>query len=116
MFGRFIHLNNFIEDDPHSQVQVVSFDEWNDMMGDTLVIYTQQTRLLKMIDQYYSRYSALMSNLVQVRINRKDPVEKTEYHLLKHNQNLEQWNWLANELFQRQSDYKSNSISGNHGI
>jgi hypothetical protein len=115
MLGRFIHLNNFNEHDPYSQIRVVSFDEWIDMMGDSLVIYTQQTRLLKMIDQYYSRYSTLMSNLVPVRINRRDPVVKTEYHLLKHDQQIDRWNWLAYELFQRQSDYKNNSNSGSHG-
>jgi hypothetical protein len=109
MFGRFIHLNNFIANDPYSQIQVVTFDEWIDMMADTLVIYTQQTRLLKMIDQYYNRSSSLMSNLVQVRINRRDPIVKTEYHLLKRYQQIDQWNWLANELFHRQSDY-NNSI------
>lgn len=98
VFGRYIHLNNFIEEDPYSQIQVVSFDEWVDIMHDTLVIYTQQTRILNAIDEFYGIVSEKNDRLMEIRINKTDPAIRTEYHLLKHHPSPSRWNWLANEV------------------
>ncbi|AXY74307.1 hypothetical protein D3H65_10110 [Paraflavitalea soli] len=83
IYGRYIHLHNYIEDDLNSQIRVITFDQWVDMIHDTLVIYSQISRLQKMIDTFYVGLSKNSGGTVEVRINRIDPVEKVEFHLLK---------------------------------
>jgi hypothetical protein len=83
IFGRYIHLNNYKADDPYSQIQVITFDEWVDMIHDTLVIYSQVSRLQKLIDRFYVGLSKNSGGTIEVRINRTDPIEKVEFHFLK---------------------------------
>ncbi len=97
ILGRYIHLNNYIEEDQYSQIEVVSFDEWVDIFHDTIVLYTQQTRLLNMIQEFYSHLATQNDLLMEVRVTRTDPEPRTEYHLLKHRLQWKDWYWEAND-------------------
>jgi hypothetical protein len=97
ILGRYIHLNNYIEEDQYSQIQVVSFDEWADIFHDTLVLYTQQTRLLNLIRDFYSHMASQTELLMEVRVTRSDPEPRIEYHLLKHRKEWKDWYWEAND-------------------
>ena len=109
--GRYIHLNNAIENDPYSQIEVISFDEWVDIMHDTLVIYNQQTRLLNIINEFYSNLSKKFDLTMEVRINRKVTTISTEYHILKHRPEWGDWYWNANdEISKPESEDPSNIV------
>ncbi|WP_276484101.1 hypothetical protein [Paraflavitalea pollutisoli] len=95
--GRFIHLNNHIEGDAHSQLQVLSFEEWSNIIHNTIVLYTQINRLLNKVDQIYWEMARKTDEKVEVRINRKDPRSSTEYHLLKRRSEIGGWYWASND-------------------
>lgn len=97
MPGRYIHLNNYIENDKSAQLQVVSFDEWIDIIHDTLVFYSQVSRLREMIDTFYHHVATQNDNEMEIRITKKYPSPSTEYHLLKHRPEFNDWYWKANE-------------------
>lgn len=93
--GRFIHLNNYIKNDETCQIQVMTFDEWIDIIHDTIVVYTQVTRILNLIDNLYSTIGSLQEQTVEVRINRRDPSPSTELHFLKQRPDFKDWYWKA---------------------
>jgi hypothetical protein len=89
--GRYIHPSNYIKNDPASQIQVLSFNEWIDMFHDTMVIYNQLIRFSHLIDDIYSKAAADNNLLFEIRINKIDPIEKTEYYLLKYRPEFNDW-------------------------
>jgi len=95
--SRNIHPNNYIKKDKASQLHSISFDEWIDMFHDTMVLYNQIIRCFNNVDLLYAKVAAENKLLMEIRINRKDPSEKTEYHLLKYRQEWKDWKWNSNE-------------------
>lgn len=89
--GRYIHPCNYIKSDPASQIQVLPFNEWVDMFHDTMVIYNQLIRFTHLIDNLYSKAANDNNLLFEVRLNRIDPVQKTEYYLLKYRPEFNDW-------------------------
>jgi hypothetical protein len=89
--GRYIHPSNFIKNDAASQIQVLSFNEWIDMFHDTMVIYNQLIRFSHLIDNVYSKAAHDNNLLFEVRLNRIDPIEKTEYYILKYRPEFNDW-------------------------
>ncbi len=89
--GRYIHPCNYIKNDPASQIEVLPFDEWIDMFHDTMVIYNQLIRFSHLIDNLYSKAARDNNLLFEVRLNRTDPIEKTEYYLLKYRPEFNDW-------------------------
>jgi hypothetical protein len=89
--SRFIHLNNHIKADPAAQTEVLTFNDWIDMFHDTMIIYNQLTRLSILIDKFYSEAAKKNDLLFEIRINRKDPEEKTVYSLLKYRPEWNDW-------------------------
>jgi hypothetical protein len=89
--GRYIHPSNYIKNDPASQIRVLPFDEWVDMFHNTMVIYNQLIRFSHLIDNIYSKAAKDNNLLFQVRLNRTDPTEKTEYYLLKYRPEFNDW-------------------------
>ena len=89
--GRFIHLNNYVKTDLAAQIEVLSFNEWVNMFHDTMVIYNQLIRFSHLIDNLYSKAAHSNNLLFQVRLNRRDPSEKTEYYLLKYRPEWNDW-------------------------
>ena len=97
LHGRYIHLNNYIKEDPASQMQVMSFDEWVDVIHDTIVLYTQISRVLILIDKLYETISSQFEQTMEIRINRVDPITSTEFHILKRRNGFNAWYWRAND-------------------
>lgn len=95
--GRYIHLNNYIKEDPASQISVVPFDEWIDIFHDTLVFYSQIARIMAMVDHFFNRVVTQTFETVEIRINRLDPARSVTYHLLKHRPGINHWYWAAND-------------------
>jgi len=95
--GRYIHLNNYIKEDPASQISVVSFDEWIDIFHDTLVFYTQISRIMAMVDDFFNNVVTQATETFEIRITRLDPSPSVEYHLLKHQAGINHWYWMAND-------------------
>lgn len=95
--SRNIHPNNDIKDDPFAQIRNVPFDEWIDMFHNTMLLYNESIRFMKKIGELYS--AAAQNNNLQfpIRITRKDPEEKTEYELLSHRVQFNDWNWRRND-------------------
>jgi hypothetical protein len=93
--GRYIHLNNYIKEDPASQINVVPFDEWIDIFHDTLVFYSQIARIMAMVDDFFNHIVKQTFETVEIRINRLDPVPSVAYHLLKHRPGINQWYWAG---------------------
>lgn len=70
--GRNIHLNNFIENDPHSQIRVLTFDEWIDIFHNTLVLHNEFIKIKNIINDRYSRLALQNDNLVPILVTEKD--------------------------------------------
>ena len=70
--GRYIHLNNFIESDPSSQLQVISFDEWTDIFHKTLTLYNLYIGLSNLINKFYVNLISKHGNLVEIQVTEND--------------------------------------------
>ncbi|MPM16457.1 hypothetical protein SDC9_62837 [bioreactor metagenome] len=52
--GRTISLNNYIKDDPASQMHGISFDEWHDIFHKSLLLHNQLIWLANKINDFYA--------------------------------------------------------------
>lgn len=68
IIGRHIQINNFIKEDPASQLKVISFDRWTEIFNNTLALYNQLIGLFNKTQKaYYNK--ALQNGLIhQIRI------------------------------------------------
>jgi len=66
--GRCISLNNFITDDPYSQLKGVSFDEWIDIFHNTIVLYNEYLRMNNLINEFYSNLAIKNNNSMEIQI------------------------------------------------
>lgn len=97
ILSRAIRLNNYIEKDSASQLQSISFDDWIELFHTTLMIYNEQIGFINKSKKYYSEIAKENNNIIQVRINRKDPEERIEYHYLEYKEFSEdfgRWSWF----------------------
>ena len=100
MLGRNIHLNNFVKEDKAAQLHGYTFDKWIDLFHHTMIIFNEQIRFFENVRRVYKETAKANGNKIQIRINRKDPVESTEYRFLKlteFNENVWRWSWLSPE-------------------
>jgi len=95
--SRHIHLDNYIQSDPASQLKVITFDEWIEMFHYTMILYNEQIGFIEKARSYYSEIAAKSDNLCEVMITRKDPEERVEYHTLKHRPEFGRWHWLSQD-------------------
>ncbi|WP_088160571.1 MULTISPECIES: hypothetical protein [Sphingobacterium] len=93
IFGRHIQLNNYVKEDPYSQLYVQSFEEWVDRFHETLVLYTLYHELLDVINSNYGVIASQMDNMVSIRITRKDPVDEVEYATIHYRDIFKDWGW-----------------------
>lgn len=70
--GRNIDLNNFIKDDPYSQLHGLTFDEWIDIFHNTIVLHNQYIRMNNMINDFYADLALKNGNEMEIRITEKD--------------------------------------------
>lgn len=105
IIGRNIHLNNYVKEDPASQLQGLEFDEWIEMFHHTMIIYNEQIGLIEKTRKLYNGFAKNHNNLIQVRINRQDPEERTEFRFLKYRQltpEFGRWSWAREEDFKEE--------------
>ena len=91
ILGRHIQLNNYIAEDPYSQLKVLPFDEWIDRFHETLVIYTLYREFLERVNDNYGELAMQNNKMLQIRISRKDPEEKVEFGVLHYREFFKDW-------------------------
>lgn len=69
--GRNIHLNNFIKEDKHSQLQGLEFNEWIDLFHNTIVLHNEMIRMSNLINEAYGKLSEKNGNLMEILITEK---------------------------------------------
>jgi len=89
--GRYIHLTNYIKEDPSSQLQVLPFNDWIDIFHDTMAIYNQLIGFCNKIDAYYSGQIKNVNDTVEVRLNRREPEEKVQLIKLQYRKDFNDW-------------------------
>jgi hypothetical protein len=68
MQGRHIQLNNYAEQDPGSQLHVITFDEWVEMFHYTLALYNELVGLGNRIRTHYAELAASQGNRIEVLV------------------------------------------------
>ena len=97
ILGRSILLNNYIKNDPYSQLRKQSFEEWIERFHETLVLYTLYHKLLDAINDNYGIVASQMDNCLPIRISRKDPKEEIEYKIVYYRASFRDWGWHPDE-------------------
>jgi hypothetical protein len=89
--GRAIHPNNFIKNDPHSQIQAISFDEWVDIFHCTLILHNEYLRMNNVINQHYARIAADYDNTMEILITDKSGKQYPAY--VEYRLEFEDWKY-----------------------
>ncbi|QNL48763.1 hypothetical protein H8S90_18575 [Olivibacter sp. SDN3] len=95
--GRSILLNNYVKNDPYSQLRKQSFEEWTERFHETLALYTLYHKLLDVINDNYGIVASQMDNSLPIRISRKDPKEEIEYRIVYYRASFRDWGWHPDE-------------------
>jgi len=82
--NRYIHLNNFIENDKSSQLHSLKFDDWIDRFHETVILYNEYIRFFNNVNSHYAEIAKKNNNLVEVKLNMKEPKEKVEYRFMEY--------------------------------
>ena len=72
MLNRGIGLGNFIQNDPHSQLHGLSFDEWTDIFHKTLMLHNNLMRFSRLVNEYYVEIASRNNNSIGIQITEKD--------------------------------------------
>ena len=72
MVGRDINLNNYIKDDPHSQLNSISFDDWIEIFHNTLILHNQYLKLNNRINDFYGEIALKNNNIVPILVTEKN--------------------------------------------
>lgn len=97
ILGRRIELLNYDRNDPHSQMQSISFDDWVDRFHETLMIYSCYDKLMKPININYGKMALYNNKTVEIRVNRMNPIKETQYLHLFYREHFEDWGWYPNK-------------------
>ncbi|MEQ7802239.1 hypothetical protein ABDJ41_20755 [Pedobacter sp. ASV1-7] len=97
ILGRHIQLNNYVKEDPYSQLRVLSFEEWTDRFHETLVLYTLYHELLNTVNENYGKVVSGMGDVFSIRISRKAPVEEVEYKDIHYREFFKDWSWYPDK-------------------
>ena len=94
MIGRSINLNNYIKDDPHSQINSISFDDWIEIFHNTLTLHNQYIKLNNRINDFYGEIALKNNNIVPILITEKDG---KQYELpLEYRKEYKDWGYKQN--------------------
>ncbi len=77
--SRTIHLNNFIKNDPSSQLKGLTFDNWIDIFHNTLVLRNEYIGLNNKINTFYGKIAMKNEMVTPILITEKDG---NQYELL----------------------------------
>ncbi|MEJ5053663.1 hypothetical protein [Sphingobacterium sp. MYb382] len=97
ILGRSILLNNYVKEDPYSQLHNQSFEEWIERFHETLILYTLYHELLGTINNNYGIVASKMDNTIPIRISRKEPKEEIEYRTIHYRSVFKDWGWHPDE-------------------
>ncbi|HUW06404.1 MAG TPA: hypothetical protein VMW01_09085 [Williamwhitmania sp.] len=87
--GRVIMLNNYIQDDPYSNISSITFNDWIDVFHNTLMLHNQYIWLNNAIKNFYITFAMKCDNCVPIMITDKDG-NKEEAKLIS-NSNGNNW-------------------------
>lgn len=93
VLGRHIQLNNYVKEDPYSQLRIQTFEEWVDRFHEVLVLYTLYHGFLEDVNSIYGGFASQSANKLSIRITRKDPVEEVEYQSIYYRDYFKDWGW-----------------------
>ncbi len=82
--NRYIHLNNFIKGDKSSQLHSLKFDDWIDKFHETVILYNEYIRFFNNVNSHYAEIAKKNNNLVEVKLNMKEPKEIIEYRFMEY--------------------------------
>ncbi len=91
--SRYIHLNNFIQDDPYSQLKSISFDDWIDLFHETLVLHNHYIGFFNRVKEHYAKLAEEQNLLIEIRVNKHYPSKTTELKDLKYRPEFKDWHW-----------------------
>lgn len=88
IMGRTIDLNNYIKNDPASQLHGVSFDQWHEIFNKLILLHNYYLWLTNHCNDYYA-YNALNGKMIEIMIT-KDSGEK-RYSELEYRKEFNDW-------------------------
>jgi len=66
--NRVIGLNNFIKEDPHSQLKGISFNQWIDLFHSTIVLHNEYVRMGTVINDHYVKVANQNGNVMEILV------------------------------------------------
>lgn len=91
MIGRDINLNNYIKNDPHSQLSSISFNDWIEIFHNTLALHNQYLKLNNRINDFYGEIALKNNNIVPILITEKNG---KQYELpLEYREEFKDWGY-----------------------
>ncbi|PJJ61003.1 hypothetical protein [Hymenobacter chitinivorans] len=80
--GDYMQLGNYIEDDPHSQVRAISFQEWTEKFHTTMIIYDNFIGILNRAREYSKALMDKSKNVHDVLVTDKRDKGNDKTYLL----------------------------------
>lgn len=66
--GRYIHPNNYIKGNPHSQLKSLSFDDWIHTFHNTIVLYNEYIHMNNLINEHYAEMANKNNNELEIQV------------------------------------------------
>lgn len=70
--SRYIHLNNFIAGDQHSQENSISFDHWVDIFSKTIIIHSEYIHMKNLVRKLYEELALSGTREIGLRITEEN--------------------------------------------
>ena len=93
--GRHIHLNNFIKEDPHSQLRALSFDEWIDIFHNTLVLHNEYVRMNNLINDHFAQIAKEHGNTMEILVTEKSAKQYPTF--IEYRPEWKDWTYKQND-------------------
>lgn len=91
MLNRDIYLGNYVKGDRHSQLKVITFDEWIDIFHKSLMLHNAIMRLSRLINDHYGVLASQNNQTVSIRITERDCKQYDK--LLDYTPQVDRWSW-----------------------
>ncbi|MNJ92218.1 hypothetical protein D3C87_98840 [compost metagenome] len=92
ILGRSIMFNNFRENSK-TDLKAISFEKWTELFHETLALYIHYIQLLELINEQYGFVARQNNGQFFIKINRKDPIETTEFKAVYFRESFKDWGW-----------------------
>lgn len=91
---RNIHPNNYIKEDPHSNILFLSFDDWIDKFHSTIVLHNEYIRMNNLINEHYAKIASKQNNTIEILVTEKDGKQYPFY--LEYRPKWQDWTFKQN--------------------